>query len=267
MSQLKLEAEIENLGRILYIEAPFDKALEIITSNGNEFISARNLAYARTQEDSQHSLSRYGSYIKEGDIYIPNKSPQILLIRNSPLLQLELAKEAVKAHQSGKEYSIAEKLAKEYSEKASEDQNSEVFPLTNLEAIATNKFDADKRTLWLFQDQAEKYGKFLYDNNIKEMPLYFNDKSYINEQVSPFANQLWLHDLGNWSPLHGYGRGLDYSVRVRGVSSTGEASAQKISEEKGIIESYTPKQISTALKELKISGLESQIINKLKEKY
>lgn len=230
MAKLKLEAEIENLGRISYVEAPFDEALQSLKDNPNEFISARDLAYARTQEDSQHSLSHYGSYIKEGDIYIPNKSPQILLIRNSPLLQLELAKEAVKAHQSGKEYFIAEELAKEYSEKASEDQNSGVFSLTNLAAIATNKFDTDKRTLWLFQDQAEKYGKFLYDLGITEMPLWFNDKSYINEQVSPFANQLWLHALGFRSYLDGYGRGLGYCGRVRGVSSTGEASAQKSKE-------------------------------------
>jgi len=225
MSQLQLEAEIENLGRISYIDARFDTALQLLRDNSNELITARNLAYARSKEDSRHSLSQYGSYIKEGDVYIPNKTPQILLIRNSPLLQLELAKEAVKAHRSGKEYSIESSLAKEYSGKSSEDQNSEVFPLTNLEAIKTNKFAEDKRALWLFQDQAENYGKFLCDSGIKEMPLWFNHERYINSQKSIYINQLRLRSLGDRSGLLGYGRDLDFSFRVHEVSFIGETSA------------------------------------------
>ena len=128
--QLKTEAEIEDLGTVAYVEAPFDKALQTLTQNGYTLISARDLAYARIQiNNPKHSLSQYGSYMKEGVTYIPENS-SILLVRNSPLLQLELAEEAVQSNRNGKEYSIDQKLAKEYQDKVSEDMNSEVFPLT-----------------------------------------------------------------------------------------------------------------------------------------
>ena len=157
-------------------------------------------------------------------------------MRDSLLLQSELAKEATRAHRENKEYSIDKALAREYLEKASESLDSEVFPLINLSSIETNKFDTDKRALWLFQDQAENYGRFLYNkpNNITKMPLLFDSQNHINEQSAPYANQLWLH----WFPggvgrssLDGSCRYLDCNVWLRGVfPKTTEGGSQKSSQ-------------------------------------
>lgn len=104
--------------------------------------------------------------------------------------------------------------------------NSEVFPLTERNAIPTNAFERDKRALWLFQDQAENYGKFLYDSGITEMPLYFNSEDSIrhkktNSQIS--CGCIVLEGV-NRSYFGGNVRYLYYVRMVRGVSLTGEAS-------------------------------------------
>jgi len=213
---MKIESRTSELeSGIIY--ASFDKSLEELRKNNFEVISLPTNAALRIQEGKDSYIGKSGNYVREAVISIPNKG--IYLVRNSPLLQLELAKEAAKANRSGKEYSIEESLAKEYAYKSSQDTNSEVFYLTDLDAISTNKFDKDKRALWLFQNQSENYGRFLYDNSLKEMPLRFNNQNYINKQKVQFVNQLWLYGLDDWSFLYGSLRGLHGNNRVRGVRS------------------------------------------------
>lgn len=223
------------------VYASFDKALTELKAHGLEVVSLPQNAELRIQEGADSYVSQNGNYVREGVIYIPNKGRY--LIRNSPLLQLELVQEAVKAHRQEREYSIQKALAKEYEDKSSQDPNSEVFHLTDLRAIPTNNFDKDKRALWIFQDKAEDYGKFLYDADIKEMHLCFNEEGYINSQENPFANQLWLRGLGlcDGSGIDGDYRdlGLDDVRGVRPIS--GEAAMQKISRKKS--ELYTNEQI------------------------
>ena len=257
-TQLKpmIEAEISGLGNVYRIEVPFDKAVESLESVKASVISARDLAYARITEGTQSSLSKYGSYIQEGDIYIPSQG--IFLVRNPLLLQLELAEEAVQAH-NNKEYLISEAIADEYKEKASDSPEAEVFCLRNLERIQTNRFGEDKRTLWLFQDKAQEYGEFLKEYKITEMPLWFDSQEHINNQESPYANQLWLHDLGSRSDLNGDDWSLSHDDRVRGVfKNLGEAQTQKI-------KAYTQEQISSAVKSLGFQGLEKLLFDKLEE--
>ena len=184
----KTEARIKGIGRIKFKVAPWDEALETIRLENGEVISAPILAYAKVQTGKDSSISQHTSRIREGGIYVPQKG--IYLLRNSLLLQPELAKGALIAHEAQKEYSIEDSLAKEYMAKASEDKNSEVFPLTNLDSISTNTFDKDKRVLWLFQDYSEIFGRFLYDNGIQEMPLQFFRQNRIDKEGRPFTNQL-----------------------------------------------------------------------------
>lgn len=231
MAKIKIDSRTSELeSGVAYTS--FDKALAKLKRNSFEVISLPQNAELRIKEGKNAYVFTNGNYVREAEISIPNKG--IYLVRNSPLLQLELSKEAVKAHRQEEEYSIESSLAKEYSDKASDAPEAEVFHLTDLEAIKTNKFDTDKRALWLFQTQSENYGKFLYDSNIKEMPLWFNSEAYINSQKSPFINQLWLHgsNVEGGYGLIGFCRRLDYDSNVRGVRPiSGKASSQKITEE------------------------------------
>ncbi len=230
--QYKLETEAETpIGLIKYVDASFDEGLKLITSEGGELIPARNLAFARDfLKNPNHLLSQYGSWIREGDIYIPKKEG-ILLLRHSLLLSQRLAKKAVSSYRNSKEAYIEKSLAEEYEAKASQSPDGEVFLLDNFEAIETKEFEEDLRALWLFQDQVEKYGRFLYNSGIKEMPLIFNCQDYIDKQPSPYANQLWLHRLadGGRSGLYGLDRLLLYGGRLRGVfPKTAEGGSQKL---------------------------------------
>ena len=84
------------------------------------------------------------------------------------------------------------------------------------------------------------------------MPVYL-----ANTSDKPFARQMWFWDLDLRSVLDGYVRDLDNDYRLRGVcEKTSEAGSQKIL--------YSEKQISKALKELGISGLEKNLISKLR---
>ena len=240
----------------------FDKALVDLKDNNFEVVSLPQMAQLRIQEGKNAKVSKNGNYVREGVIYIPKEG--IYLARNSPLLQLELAKEAVQSHRNGREYFIETKIAEEYREKASQEPKAEVFQLKNLEAIPTNRFNEDERTLWLFQSQAEDYGDFLRQAGIKEMPFFFNEEKYINKQEKPYANQLWLRRLDDRSLLFGGVGVLYYVGDVRGVRQVSDNSAQKISEQKS--ELYTSRQITSALKALKLQGLEDQLLKKLRKR-
>jgi len=234
------ESKVKSIGIICKVDKPFDEALETITHAGAKVITARDLAYARIQEGRDSSLCSNGSYVKEGLVYVPDKT---LFIRNSPLLNPELAGKAVQSHRNGSEFYIDEKLIKKYEEQAENDKNKipskkRVLSLSKRGnfSIPTDRFNEDELTLWLFKDQAEAYGDFLRENNLSEMPVYLSDNSKKN-----FANQLWLGSLGGGSELDG-GRLLDCGSRVRGVLRTGEASSQPKKSDSEIKLLYTPKQ-------------------------
>ncbi len=191
-------ARIKDLGLIKKVLTnSFDHGLSVITSNKGEIISIKNLAYVIIQTNMGSGLSRYGlgSYVREGVMTVRHLGN--FLIRNSPLLRLELAKEV--ANKYGP-YFIEENLAKSYIDKASsEDPDSEVFHLNDNSAIPTKKFDRDKRALWLFQEQSNNIGRFMYDHGFEEMCLRFwnqDDYHFIkkdgdDKNVKPIVHQLF----------------------------------------------------------------------------
>ena len=221
MINITLEANVKGLGEVYKVEnAPFDEALKAL--GDKEIITARDLAYARIKEGKDSSLSQNGSYIREGVVYVLNSQNKIILIRNS--LILKSPKKAVQAHRKGEEYLISKKLANNVSKYA-----DDAITLSNVTSIPTNRFGEDQTTAWLFNDMAKEYGLFLKDEcDINEMLLSFDSNEYINKQKSPYANQLWLHWLDNWSGLDGYGRFLYNGDRAHGVRL--EHETQKISE-------------------------------------
>ena len=216
------EAEVKGIGVIHRVAKPFDEALRTLREAGASPITARDLAYARTQEGKNSSLCTDGSYIKEGVLYVPDES---LFIRNSPLLKQKLAQEARKAHRNSNEFYVGDKLVKKYQEQAEADKKKEPAKRRVLTLqkrgkfeIPTNRFKDEELTLWLFRDQAENYGKFLRNANINEMPVCLTGNSLKN-----FANQLWFGRLVCRSGLLGDYRYFDSIDRMRGVLNAPKA--------------------------------------------
>ncbi|MEK6840595.1 MAG: hypothetical protein AABX79_01440 [Nanoarchaeota archaeon] len=230
------------------VHAPFDKALESLTENGYDVISLPQNAQLRIQQGKNSYISKNGNWTREGILYVPNGKPK--LVRNSPILNS--AREATEAHRNGNEfYPTPEQV-----EKALVD--SVDFPTQNIE-IPADRFTEEPLTIYAFggEEQARAYGEFLKNAGIQKMSVWAVDKGHVNKQSQPFARQMWLWYLDLESLLIGYYWFLDNDYWLRGVKVGAEGTAQNS-------ESYTPKQISKVLNELKICGLETQILDRLK---
>jgi hypothetical protein len=231
-----------------YVEAPFDQALKALKKEKYNLISLEENAQLRIQEGKDAFISQNGNYVKEGVIYLPSK--EVYLTKISPIIQN--AQEATECHRKGKEFY----LNKSQTEKALKDAVK--FPKNSNYEIPTSEFGNDAITAFAFGKIAKDYGNFLKEAGINAMPVWL-----ASCENKPFARQMWFGRLGSvdGSGLDG-GRGLDCSnSRARGVRSNAEGVAQKISN----VESYTPKQISSALKGLGINGLEKQILESLRK--
>lgn len=263
MVYAKKEADIKDFGRVLYSDAPFDEALTAIESKDGKIITLNQLAYARMQKNSGHSLSQNGSYVKEGSLYVPNVEHKKILLRDSLVLKNPTA--ATSAHRAGKEYLLGKDFnVNEFLEKLSK---GDYLLLDNTNPVPTNRFGEDERMVWAFGKIAQDYGLFLKDAGVSQTGFYMDGNDHINSQGQPYANQLWLHRLVNDSYISGYGRDLYYYSRVRGVQSIGEADAPK----KNVVETYTSRQVQSmvnkTLQNVGISGtVKKTIISDLEKR-
>ena len=229
-----------------------------------EFIRARNSA------PFEDRVWQYGANTKAGLDYAKN-NPVLLLRENSELLNLENAERAVQLYRKDKEYSITQGIynshlskAEKESKKAPEKRSILILPgRDNFSITSQSHFDV-LRFLAESPKEAEKYLERLSEKGIKEIKVILRNKNYVDNQDSPFTDQLWLRRLDDRSDLGGL-RGLGNSyggvIGVRQVS--GEASTQKISRKES--ELYTPKQILSALKALKLSSLEAKLLKTLRK--
>ena len=262
MVYARKEADLRNNTRVLYVEAPFDQALAAIDSKDGVIITAKQLADARMQFDRNHSLSTNGSYIREGNLFVPNSEHRRVLLRNS--LIFGNPAEAVKAHRSGNEYNIPGTVDSVLGKLK---EGKDYIFLDKLDAVPTDRFGEDGRMVFLFGKSAQDYGLWLNNDGkgVKETGFYnFRNDSHIDKQSGMFADQLWLHWLVSGSDVNGCGRSLSDNLTVRGVQSIGEAGAKK----KPIVQTYTPKQMDAyvrkGLHQAGISGdLEKRIITNI----
>ena len=197
----------------------------------SEFIKARNLA------PFEDNIWKYGAYSTAGLDYA-QENPILLTRENSELLELENAKKAVQLHKNNKEYPITQeaynshlKQAEKESKKAPEKRSILILPeRANFDINSQNHFDVLRFSA---EDpkEAEKYLGRLSEKDIEEISFNLRDKEYVDEQESPFQDQLWLRRLGFRSYLGGVDRSLDYgrSRVFRVFGKTGEASSKKIS--------------------------------------
>jgi hypothetical protein len=162
-------------------------------------------------------VANYGSYAKEGFLYVPQKG--IFLVRNSSILTN--AKEATACHRKGNEFY----LTQEQVESSLADSKNYV-QFKDVSSIPTNRFAEDERTAFAFGETAEAYGEFLKEAGIAEMPVYL-----ANVEKKPFARQAWLRRLVNdiRSELDGNYSYLYCDNAVRGVRNVEPRSGETIS--------------------------------------
>jgi hypothetical protein len=206
-----------------YVNAPFDKGKEILEEAGYHIISLQENARLRMQEGKDADISKYGNWVREGVLYVPEKG--IFLTKDSPVMANP--KEATKCYKNRKDFY----LTNEQVEQSLEDSVELIG-----KSIPTNRFGEDKITVYAFGEDAKRYGEFLYEAGINEMPVWLTDI-----QDKPFARQMWVCGLGDHqrSGLNG-NRGLGNSYRVRGVQDSAEGTAKSF-------EAHTPTQMQKAL--------------------
>ena len=219
--------------------APFDEGKEILSENRYEIISLEEDAKLRIQEGAKASISLNGNWVREGVVYVPNKG--IYLTKNSPIIAN--AKQAVNCHRKGQDFYLTDEQV---------EQSLQDFVKLTFDAIPINRFGEDPRTIHAFGKVAEKYGQFLKENEINEMPIWL-----ANMQDKPFARQVWFGRLGvdGRSGL-GCVRLLHIGDRVRGGKGA-EGTVEKL-------ENYTPSQIIKVFQKLQISELEKSVMTELR---
>jgi len=193
----------------------------------SEFISARNNA------EFKDNVWRYSAYLTAGLNFAP-KNSVLLLRENSELLQLENAAEAVQLHKNNKEYPIAQDTynshlnqAEKESKNPPENRNILILPeRVNFSINSQNHFDILR---FLAEDpkQAEKYLGRLSGNKLNKINFYLRNKNYVDEQESPFQDQLCLHRFDYGSCLDGKDKNLGSDIRVFGMFPIDKASSKK----------------------------------------
>lgn len=231
----RLEAKVEGLGKIYRADPPFDQALESLRKFGIQNpISIRDLAYARIKEGRESSdlaclrwieggrsyLCNEGSYTSEGFLYLKNKP--VLVALNSPLLNLELARQAVESNGNNNYFSTNRRIYERYKKLAEKEKNKSpekrtvlILPKRGSFDIFAGEFRDNELIRFLFKDQTESYGEFLREHDNNKVPVYLVDKNYVdNKEEESVLTQLNFGDFF-MSDLCGNSMSLCYG-NVRG---------------------------------------------------
>ncbi len=230
-----------------YAVGAFDKAKEALESNGYRVISLEEQAGLRVQEGSDSSVSRRGNWTREAFIYDSDRG--IFLSKKSPIMAN--AKQATDCHRSRKDFYLTDEQV--------EESLADSVKRTNTE-IPTRRFADEALTNFAFGKNAKEYGEFLKENGIDNIQFYL-----ANSGNTPFARQAWLCGVGE-GDRSGIGGNWDLELddnEARGVRASDEVA--KPSGKESRVEAYTSKDIQRALETLKLTGLESQILEALKK--
>jgi len=239
MAKPQIKVDIKPRGiASAYIVTPFDEGKEALAKEGYRIISLQENARLRIQEGKDADVSQNGNWTREGAIYVPGKGAY--LTKNSPIMAN--AKEATDCHRKGQDFD----LTAEQVEQSLADSVELIG-----DNIPTNRFADNKITVYAFGEDAQKYGDFLKEAQITEMPVFL---ASIGDKA--FARQMWFGDLDSGSGLDG--GGLNGGGRVRGVPDSAEGTAAKNSEV------YSPAQISAVLKTKGLTGIERILIDGLR---
>ena len=232
MVELSIETQVDGLGTIIvHDDRGFAESSKAVLSICDQFISFRDLAYARIKKGELNSVSKKGSFVREAAVYIPKSTNRRIWLREFPLI-VQHASEIEKAYQNGHnalvppDFNIHQYLEQNVT-------NEELFILKDLSNIPTNRFGDDPRTVWAFQDQAKEYGLFLQNlvkgQRVEEVEFTaWTDRRYggdnnLDAHERAFANQMTLGPLYRHSYIGAAHQQIGY--RVRGIARTSRENA------------------------------------------
>jgi len=202
---------------VLVEEGPFDTSLAEVRKNKGEIVSAKELAKLRMLGGPEHYVSQNGSWTSENYNYFPDGAIVIAKAANNPILQNP--KVATDAHRVGEEFYLDEKTVEALREYASSDiaeavkRGALLVKRNNVKGnYVPESFGDELVPRFLFGDEAQRYGAWLKDQGIKQVPHYVAGKAN-----QPFARGFWLGSLGVGSNMYGYNNLVYFNGCVVGV--------------------------------------------------
>jgi len=211
--------KVQGLGEIVEVGGDFTQILDQLNYYGATLISPRDEAYARLQTRDAERIGRsQGTWTRAGFEYVKGELP--VLVRESKLLDPELARQAVEANRQGRhfatnsldQYAQSLAIAKEDESKDPKDRRAIILPSdTN---FITSLERSPEVLQFLLQDQAEQYFRF---NCEDPMNVYLVDRNTVPSKEGTTLTQLWFRYLGSRSGLNGNDRNLNCDDGSRGV--------------------------------------------------
>lgn len=227
---------------------------DTVRALGSEhFASTKDVVVDRNKTPiNEGSWSQYG-WTREARL-LAAQNPAILA-RDSPLLNVEKAKEAVEANRRGElvyltkaTYDSQLKTAEKDAKKPVEKRSILILPSRDTFTISPTKYFEVMEFL-AGRKNAEKYFDRLSEAKITELTFGLPESSFVDKQKAPFVQQSWLLDLADGSDLDGsdWCLGCGRAFGVFPVSERASASTRKISEGKNSELPYTSRQVEKAL--------------------
>jgi len=184
----------------------FLTAKEKLEQEGYTIANAQRIAQLRMQRGGGDMVSKLWSPVPEAVIYIPYGGR--FFTKQSPILTAD-PEQVARHYQRRKPFSIW-----------LTDLESSGILQTALEipfhegTIPTNEFGKQEITKFLFGEDAEKYGEFLQENGLKEIPIKLSKPCYTEEVATrkhgviknkriSFVYQLEINSINNESTIYG----------------------------------------------------------------
>ncbi|MBN2142682.1 hypothetical protein JW711_05115 [Candidatus Woesearchaeota archaeon] len=214
--EVKIDDALESALGIKSRIANCEEAVKAYAKSSGTVLTSKEMAEARNNAKRGTSIWRHGSYVREGVVCFPGVSTRYLFVRDSPVLSNVEA--AYEAHKQARKYILEDNETTailEYATFGNSDVHWEVSPRT----IPTDKFGKDPLTVWLFKEEAEKYGLELKLQNIDEVQIGLDPKEVVDRNDKPYASMLWISNIPNKCSIVNY-HDLDpygsYIVRMKG---------------------------------------------------
>lgn len=187
------DKQIQTTNHKYFEEGNFYKNLKEIKNQNYKLTTLEQFAYLRNQADFKDEIWERGSYTSAGVIYSPNQGENPIMVKESPLLDLNRAKKAVESHRNAKhihttkqEYEHYKQIAKQEESKLLEERTALILPFDENTEISTdsNVFK------FAFGKEAKQYANKLKQKNTSQITVYLQSKKNTPDEYS--INQFWL---------------------------------------------------------------------------
>jgi len=247
----------------------FSEALKELKSRKirQKIIPLRQNAQLRIQEGPEAYISQNGNYVREGCIY--HQGEDGILVPDSPFLtNSKMLQSAIEENRRGRYFSTQNKrLYEKFFQQAQEDVSKDPRERRAVFMPSDNQFEVSQtQNLEIFEllGLNQAYLDFVKQSSLSFFPI---SQETLKGYSGTVPTQMWFNGLGFRSNLNGNSFNLHYDFEVRGVrqiASTVDANvAQKSLQTES--ELYTPKTIKQALRDMRLEGLSSDLLKKLRQ--